>query len=217
MNATEAVPMVTNRNNSDARPTVFIVDDDGSVRASLAALVESVGLQAETFASAREFLDGFDPARPGCLVLDVRLGEENGLDLQDELTLRGSSLPVIMVTAFGTIPATVRAMRGGAIDFLQKPVPSSLFRDRIHEALELDRANREREMRRSTLQARLGDLTPREAEVLEFIKLGRTSRDIAEQLELSPRTVEGHRQVILRKFGVNSTAQLLHLLATLEE
>ena len=208
--------MVISRNDPSDGPTVFVVDDDQGVRKSLQALAHSAGLVAETFASADEFLDGFDPARSGCLVLDVRLGETSGLDLQEELGRRGSSLPVIMISGYGTIPNTVRAMRGGAIDFLQKPFSPRLLFDRIREAIELDRANRARERRRARVESQLAELTPRELEVLEHIKLGRTSREIAEELKLSPRTVEGHRQVILRKLGVGSAPQLMRLLLSVD-
>jgi FixJ family two-component response regulator len=196
---------------------VFVVEDDEAVRNSLRGLARSAGLAAEAFASAEEFLEGFDPSRSGCLVLDIRLGSTSGLDLQEELAQRGSSLPVIMITAYGTIPSTVRAMRNGAIDFLQKPFPPRLLLDRIREAIDLDRANRAREKRHARVEAQLAGLTPREGQVLEHIKLGRTSREIAEALDLSPRTVEGHRQVVLRKLGVNSTAQLMRLLLSLDE
>jgi len=194
------------------RPTVFVVDDDSGVRESLQTLVRSVGLAAETFASANEFLENFDPTRSGCLILDVRLGDSSGLDLQEDLTRRGSLLPVIMISGYGTIPSTVRAMRGGAIDFLQKPFSPRLLQDRINEAIELDRANRASEKRRAKIEAQLAELTPREREVLEQLKMGKTSREIAEALELSPRTVEGHRQVVLNKMGVHSTTQLVRML-----
>lgn len=208
--------MVTSRNNSSDQPVVFVVDDDEGVRKSLQALASSAGLLVETFASAEEFLAHFDPSRSGCLILDVRLGDTSGLDLQEELTKRGSSLPVIVISGYGTIPGTVRAMRGGAIDFLQKPFSPKLLLDRIREAIELDRANRSKDKKREQIQSQLRELTPREAEVLEHIKLGLTSREIAEILRLSPRTVEGHRQVILRKMGAGSAAQLIHLLMSVE-
>lgn len=209
--------MVIGRTDPPQVPTVFVVEDDDAVRNSLRGLVRSAGLAAEAFASAEQFLEGFDPSRSGCLVLDVRLGSTNGLDLQEELARRGSSLPVIMITAYGTIPSTVRAMRNGAIDFLQKPFPPRLLVDRIREAIDLDRANRAREKRRARVETQLAGLTAREAEVLEHIKCGRTSRAIAEALALSPRTVEGHRQMVLRKFGVNTTAQLMRMLLSLDE
>ena len=209
--------MVSTRADLRDTPTVFVVDDDDAVRSSLKELAESQGLRAETFADAEEFLARFDPSRPGCLILDVRLGEVSGLELQEKLIERGSSLPVIMISAFGTIPSTVRAMRGGAIDFLQKPFSPRLLVDRMQEAIELDRSNRLKEIRRAKVEAQLSELTPRENDVLAHIKMGRTSREIAELLDLSPRTVEGHRQVILRKLGVGSATQLVRLLLSIEK
>ena len=209
--------MVSTRADLRDTPTVFVVDDDDAVRSSLKELAESQGLRAETFADAEEFLARFDPSRPGCLILDVRLGEVSGLELQEKLIERGSSLPVIMISAFGTIPSTVRAMRGGAIDFLQKPFSPRLLVDRMQEAIELDRSNRLKEIRRAKVEAQLSELTPRENDVLAHIKLGRTSREIADLPDLSPRTVEGNRQVILRKLGVGSATQLVRLLLSIEK
>jgi FixJ family two-component response regulator len=192
-----------------AKPTVFVVDDNPGVRESLKSLAESAGLRAETYASAQEFLAAYVPERAGCLVLDVRLRGSSGLDLQDELRRRRVTLPVIVLTAYASVPTSVRALKGGAVDFLRKPVPPRLLLERIRAALQIDRQARAAATERSTVTARLARLTPREREVMELLVAGQTSKEIAAALALSVRTVEGHRRVVLRKLEVASAAQLV--------
>jgi FixJ family two-component response regulator len=193
-------------------PTVFVVDDDPGIRDSLAWLLQSVRLPIETFASADEFLAAFSPARPGCLVLDVRLpGGMGGLDLLDELRQRGSTLPVIVVTAFGEVHSAVRAMKSGAIDVMEKPARDQVLLDRIQQALEQDRRTREEQAARRAWKLRYARLTPRERQVLKAIAAGKPNKVIAAELELSAKTVESHRAAILRKLDVRSTAELVRI------
>jgi FixJ family two-component response regulator len=191
-----------------AEPTVFVIDDNAEVRRSLRALMKSAGLAVETYASGEEFLDGYDASRPGCLLLDIRLRGSSGLDLQDELRRRNAALPVIVMTGYGNVPTSVRALRGGAIDFLQKPIAPKRLLERIHEALEIDRHAREVATTRTAVAARLARLTPREREITELLVAGKSSKEIAAALHLSVRTVEGHRRGVLRKMEVSSAAHL---------
>lgn len=193
-----------------SEPTVFVVDDNASVRKSLSALMESAGLAVETYESSEEFLAIYDPARTGCLVLDVRLRlGKNGLDLQDELRRRKAMLPIIVLTGHGNVPTSVRALKAGAVDFLQKPAPPKLLLERIRAALETDRQARVTTEERAATLERLARLTPREREVMELLVAGQTSKEIAATLRLSVRTVEGHRRMVFLKMDVLSAAQLV--------
>jgi len=189
--------------------TVFVVDDNVGVRKSLRALIESAGLAAETYASGEEFLAAYDPGRGGCLVLDVRLRGASGLDLQEELRRRRSALPIIVLTGHGTVPTSVRALKAGAFDFLQKPVRPGVLLDRIRAALEVARHAHAAVTARAAVIARLAHLTPREREVMESVVGGRTSKETAAALRLSVRTVEGHRRMVFLKMQVSSAAQLV--------
>jgi two-component system, LuxR family, response regulator FixJ len=190
--------------------TVFVVDDSVSVCQSLRALLESAGLAVETYTASEEFLAVYDPARAGCLVLDVRLRHgKNGLDLQDELRRRKATLPIIVLTGHGNVPNSVRALKAGAVDFLQKPAPPKLLLERIRTALETDRQARATMAEHAAVLARLARLTPREREVMELLVAGQTSKDIATALRLSVRTVEGHRRMVLLKMDVPSAAHLV--------
>ncbi len=194
-------------------PTVFVVDDDPSVRRSLKTLLGSAGLRAETYPTASQFLAGYRPDQPGCLVLDLRLGADNGLDLQEELGRRRAILPVIILTAHGSVAASVRAFRGGALDFLEKPIQPNALLARVGEALERDRRAREVAEEHASIARRLARLTPREREVAGRVARGATSKEIAAALGASARTVEGHRRAVLRKMEVSSAAALTRLLA----
>lgn len=192
-------------------PTVFVVDDNVGVRKSLSALIESAGLAAETFASGEEFLAAYDPHRPGCLVLDVRLQQKSGLDLQDELRRRRSALPIIVLTGHGTVATSVRALKAGAVDFLQKPAAPRLLLERIRRALDGDREARAEAARFSDALQRIGHLTPREREVMDLLVAGKASREIAAAMNVSIRTVEGHRRMVFLKMNVTSAAQLVSM------
>jgi two-component system response regulator FixJ len=199
-----------------AEPTVFVVDDNPGIRESLQALVEAVGLAIETYASPKEFLAAYDPGRPGCLVLDLRLRGSSGLDLQDELRRRGATLPVIVMTGYGDVPSSVRALKAGAVDFLRKPVPPKKLLVRIRECLEMDRSARALVAQHADVAARVARLTAREREVMELLAIGHGSKEIAVALKISVRTVEGHRRVVLRKMEVPSVAHLARAIARLE-
>jgi FixJ family two-component response regulator len=192
-------------------PTVYVVDDSASLRKSIACLIKSAGLAVETFASAKEFLDAYDADRPGCLVLDVRLQHRSGLDLQATLVARNAPTPIIFVTAYGDVPTAVRAMRAGAVDFIQKPFSDQLLLDRIWQAIERDQQTRRVAAVRRQLTDRAAQLTPREREIFDGLVAGQTSREIARALDLSVRTVEAHRARVLVKMEVESVARLVRL------
>ena len=199
------------------QPTVFVVDDNPGVRRSLKALVEAEGMAVRTFATASEFLAAYDPEEAGCLVLDIRLrGGRNGLDVQDELRRRHATLPIIVVTGYGDVPTSVRAFKGGAVDYLEKPVPPKRLTERIRACIELDRRRREAAARRSTVADRIARLTPRERMVMDLLALGKSSKSIAVALHISVRTVESHRRTVLRKMDVSSAAELAHAVAGIE-
>ena len=198
-------------------PTVFIVDDDEAVRSSLRLLIKSVGLIPAALGSAREFLEKYDPAQPGCLVLDVRMPEMSGLELQEQLNRQGAVIPVIFITGHGDVPMAVEAMQAGAFDFLQKPFRDQDLIDRIQRALEKDRANRAVLGERSLIRERLESLTPREREVLDMVSSGKPNKIMAADLGVSQRTVEIHRARVMEKMGASSLAQLVRMVMDLEE
>ncbi|MGD8931776.1 MAG: response regulator, partial [Chromatiales bacterium] len=190
--------------SSKAEQTVFVVDDDAAVRDSIAELGESVGLQVEGYASAPAFLNAVEPERPGCLVLDVRMAEMSGLVLQQRLNTLGIGLPVIVLTGHGDVPMAVQAMKAGAVDFLQKPYREQALLDSINAALSLDAAARSSGAAAGDFEQCLAALTEREREVFEHLLAGRSSKETAKVLAISPRTEEAHRRNLLRKFGVGS-------------
>jgi two-component system response regulator FixJ len=198
-------------------PVVFIVDDDEAVRNSLRLLVKSVGLTAAALVSAQEFLASYDPLQPGCLVLDVRMPGMSGLELQQQLNLRGAVIPVIFITGHGDVPMAVEAMQQGAFDFLQKPFRDQDLIDRIQKALEKDRANRAELGKHSRLRERHEALTPREREVLALVMSGKANKVMAADLGLSQRTVEVHRARVMEKMGASSLAHLVRMVLDLEE
>jgi len=191
--------------------TVFIVDDDPASRDPLRWLLESVELKVVSFASAAEFLDGYDPRTPGCLILDVRLRGMSGLDLQAELNRRGLAVATIFLTGHADVPMAVQAMKNGAFDFLEKPFNDQMLLDRVQQAIERDRNARARESEREEQQRRLEALTPREREVMELLVEGKANKEVADVLGLSVRTVEGHRARLMEKLGVNSLADLVRI------
>ncbi len=195
--------------------TVFIVDDDAAVRDSIAELVESVGLKAEGYGSALAFLEAFRPERPGCLVLDVRMAEMSGLELQRRLNEWEAGLPVILLTGHGDVPMAVQAMKAGAADFLQKPYREQALLDSINAALSIDAEGRRSGIAVESFEQSVAELTAREREVLDHLLVGRTSKETAKALEISPRTAEAHRRNLLRKFGVGSAKELMRLSASL--
>jgi two-component system, LuxR family, response regulator FixJ len=197
-------------------PVVFIVDDDEAVRSSLRLLLKSVGLAPVALGSAREFLDKHDPAQPGCLVLDVRMPEMSGLELQEQLNLQGAVVPVIFITGHGDVPMAVEAMQAGAFDFLQKPFRDQDLIDRIQRALERDAKNRAALTQHAKIRERFESLTPREREVLTLMARGKPNKVMAAELGVSQRTVEIHRARVMEKSGADSLAQLVRMVMDLE-
>lgn len=190
-------------------PTVFIVDDDDGVRRALRLLMKSVGLPAETYDSATAFLEAFDPRRPGCLVLDVRMPGMSGLDLQKELAARDAAIPILFITAHGDVPMAVETMKSGAVDFIQKPFRDQDLLDRIQKALELDARNRSQESGKAEIEARIESLTTRERQVLDMVVAGMPNKAIAIDLGLSERTVEIHRSRVMTKMEATSLPHLV--------
>ncbi|UCE88164.1 MAG: response regulator transcription factor [Pseudomonadota bacterium] len=190
-------------------PTVYVVDDDSAVRESLQWLLESVDLHVETYCSAHEFLDAYRPADPGCLILDVRMPGMSGLELQKALGDHDWTLPVIVITGHGDVPMAVRAMKSGAVDFIQKPFNDQTLLERIHQCLAQDRDWRARLSEQAALRSRVATLTPRERQVLEGVVGGRLNKVIADDLGISNKTVEAHRASIMEKMVARSLAELV--------
>ncbi len=194
---------------STPAPLVYIVDDDNGMRTSLAWLLESVGVKSAGFANASEFLDAFDPAVPACLVLDVRMPEQSGFDVQAELNRQGATLPIIFVSGHGDIPMSVRALQNGAIDFVEKPYNSQQMLDRVQRALKLATQRHGANQKQRELRKRIESLTAREKEVLRGVIDGKGSKRIATDLSISVKTVDVHRASIKDKLGAASIAMLV--------
>jgi FixJ family two-component response regulator len=190
-------------------PTVLVVEDDESVRRALSNLFQSVGLEVQLFGAATEMLQSKLPATASCLVLDVRLPGLSGLDFQTELAKANIHIPIIFMSGHGDIPMTVRAMKGGAVDFLTKPFRDQDMLDAVGAAIERDRKRRETEKLVSDLQARFETLTPREREIFAFVSSGLMNKQIAGELGLAEITVKIHRGHITRKMGAKSLAELV--------
>lgn len=190
-------------------PIVYIVDDDKDLRTSLAWLLESVSVQAQCFAGAEEFLEHYDPRQPACLVLDVRMPQTSGFQLQEILNKRGSTLPTIFVSAHGDIPMSVTAMKNGALDFVEKPYNPQQMIERIQAALKTAVQAQADQEHREHLQGKLALLTSREREVLMLVVDGKASKVIARELNISVKTVDVHRTKIKEKMGVTSIAMLV--------
>jgi len=199
-----------------ASPTVFVVDDDESVRGSLRFLLRSAGLESRAFGSAPEFLGAYDPAQPGCLVLDVRMPGMSGLELQQELNLRGAVIPVIFITGHGDIPMAVEAMQHGAHDFLQKPFRDEDLIERVRRALAKDAKARAALEEHKVIREHLESLTPREREVLVLMARGKPNKIMAHELGVSQRTVEIHRARVMEKSGASSLAELVRMVMDVE-
>lgn len=197
--------------------TVVIVDDDDDMRRSMERLISSIGRKVRAFGSPAEFLEGFRSDDCSCLILDIRLPGMSGLQLYRRLQSNGHVPPVIFVTGYGEIEAAVRAMRDGAWDFMEKPFSRNRLLDRLNEAIEFDRSMRNRRNEIQQIEDRLALLTEREVEILGRIMEGKTTKEIAKQLGVSTKTVEGHRAHLFRKLGVNSLPQLALLMARLSE
>jgi RNA polymerase sigma factor (sigma-70 family) len=190
---------------------VYVVDDDDAIRDSLKWLIESVGLRVHPCASAQAFLEAYDRASPGCLVLDVRLRGMSGLDLQAELARREIAIPTIIVTGHGDVSMAVRAMKLGAIDFIEKPFNDQELLERIQRAIVDDLTARRGGEEREQICALLATLSPREREVMDLLVVGKANKEVADQLGLSTRTVEGHRARLMEKLSCSSLAELVRL------
>lgn len=192
-------------------PTIFIVDDDEAVRDSLKALLESAGLKVQAYGSGQEFLNANDPSRSGCLLLDIRMPDMSGLEVQEELVAKQDNLPIIMITGHGDIPIAVKAMKAGAFDFIEKPFKDEVILDSLRRALGLDEQFRRKESSAIDVGARVALLTPRERDVLEQLVIGRQNKVIAFDLGISPRTVEVHRARVMEKMKARSLSHLVRM------
>jgi FixJ family two-component response regulator len=200
---------------TEAAPIVFVVDDDRSVRTSTERLLRSAGFAVQTFASAREFLDGTRPEGPACLVLDVRLPDQSGLDLQRELVRSGVQIPIIFITGHGDIPMTVRAMKDGAVEFLTKPYRKQELLDAIRAAVARDSVSRRERLATGALRDRYEQLTQREREVMALVVEGLLNKQIAGELATAERTIKFHRAHIMEKMEAESLAELVRMAAQL--
>jgi len=195
--------------HSDA--IVYLVDDEFAIRDSLTLLIESSGFNIQSFESAQEFLDSYDPERPSCLLLDVRMPTMSGLELQDELCKRDISLPIIFISGHAEVADSAKAFRAGAIDFLEKPFENNVLLERIEEGLGKDRYARSQQALRDLIQHRLEQLTPREMEVLRLIISSHSNKESAKILKVSNRTIDAHRARIMEKLQAESLAELMKM------
>lgn len=193
--------------------TVYIVDDDDAMRDSMQLLLEMLGYRVQGFASGNAFLDFCSDQDRGCLVLDMRMPEMTGLELQQALRARGYGLPVIFLTGFGDVPTTVRALKAGAVDFLEKPVSKSILTERIERAFDIDRQRRNNADAVEAVRSRFATLTRRELQVMGMATQGMSNKDIAGELGISPRTVETHRARVMEKMEADNIASLCNMVA----
>ncbi|NTG47825.1 response regulator transcription factor [Agrobacterium rhizogenes] len=195
----------------EQKPTIYVIDDDPSVRDGLDSLLRSVGYDVSSFASPRNFLSHRRSDGPSCLVLDVRMPDASGLDFQDELARTGNPLPIIFLTGHGDVPMSVRAMKAGAVEFLLKPFREQDLLDAIRQALEKDRTRLRQDAATTDLRERFATLTAREREVMALVARGRLNKQIAAELGLSEITVKVHRGQAMRKMQAGSVADLIRM------
>jgi FixJ family two-component response regulator len=195
---------------------VFVVDDDASVREALQRLIRSAGLRVEAFASAEEFLNRARPDAPSCLLLDVRLPDLSGIDVQRRMAEANNEMPIVFITGYGDIPTTVKAMKAGAVEFLTKPLVDGDVLGSIQDAIARDRAGRDHRAETADLRARYVSLTPREQEVMQWVVSGLLNKQIAGELGISEETVKVHRGQVMRKMAADSLADLVRMSERLE-
>ncbi|MEA3277836.1 MAG: response regulator transcription factor [Pseudomonadota bacterium] len=195
----------------NGQPTVFVVDDDQAMRNSLKWLIDSIGMKVQTFGSADEFLNNCYPGRAGCLLLDVRMPGMSGLELQAHLARQEIRLPVIIITGHGDVAMAVRAMKAGAVDFIEKPFNDEALLASIRNALDFDEKQRVLQSQRAQIATRLAELTPREHEVMDMVTDGRSNKEIAAALGVSTKTVEAHRARVMEKMRASSLAELVRM------
>ena len=200
----------------ESESTVFLVDDDDEVRQSLGRLLASVNLPCRAFGTAKEFLDAYEPAWPGCLVLDVRMPGMSGIELQKHLVGKGVAIPIIIITGHGDIPMAVDALQRGVVSFLEKPVRPQQLLDQIQQALVRDAQRRQLEKQRGALAAQLALLSAREREVLDGVVVGKSTKEIAAAPGLSPKTIDFHRVKIMEKMQADSVAGLVRMVLAVE-
>jgi two-component system response regulator FixJ len=193
------------------KPTVFVVDDDRSVLDSLQLLLRSVGLDAETYSSASGFLEAYNPDRPGCMIVDVRMPGMSGLELQLQMVSMQSTLPIIFVTAYGDVPMAVQAVKAGAFDFIQKPFRDQELIDKTLKAIEHNARIREQRANEREIASRVASLTPRERQVMHLVLEGKANKVIARELDISQRTVEIHRARVMDKMQAGSVSELAQM------
>ena len=191
--------------------TVYVIDDDDAVLDSIKELLESVNIKAEIFTNALSFLDNYSNELAGCIVSDIRMARMSGFVLQERLTEMGATLPIIFITGHGDVDMAVGALKSGAVDFIQKPYHEQSLLDSINDALELDAKNRNKTRQAEALERNSAELTKREREVMDLLLIGHTSKQIGINFGISPRTVEVHRQHILKKHNVKSVTQLMYI------
>ena len=197
-------------------PAVFIVDDDPSVLKATQRVMRAAGLEARTFSSAAEYLAAYDPEAPGCLVLDLTMPGLNGLELQHELVERGGAPAIVFVSGNADVPASVEAMKGGAVEFLVKPVDAKELVGAVQSAMEKDRARRDERAARREIAARMARLTPREQQVLRGVVSGKLNKQIAFDLGAAEKTIKVHRARVMQKMQVDSVAELVQAVAKVD-
>lgn len=196
---------------SEQRPVVYVVDDDPSIRSLLIKLIRSIGLPVEAFSSSQEFLSSTRPEGPACLVLDVRLPGLSGLELQERLVQSGVDIPAIFITGYGSISQSVRAMKAGAVDFLEKPFENQALLDAVNRALERSRVSLGHNLELREIHDRIKSLTPREHEVFVRVAAGLANKQVADELALSEKTVKIHRANVMRKMQAGTFAELVRM------
>lgn len=192
-------------------PLVFVVDDDGEVTTQIEQLLETVGLKTQIHHSAREFLDSYQPDQPGCIVLDIRMPGMSGMELQAKLVAESIALPIVFLTGYGDVPMAVKAMKMGAVSFIEKPFRNQVLVDAIHEAMATAGKVRRQQQERNRVEEKLAKLTKRERQIMEILLTGKTTKTVAAKLGISRKTVDYHRARIIYKMRVGSLLEIAQM------